>query len=116
MTMILAEKSRGKTFTISPTQASGSPVAVGSNDLIRIIIGHEGRLSAAPLTLVSGTNSANGSSITVNVSEGTHRIRLDADDLAFDAGTYTMVVDFFDNADAEEWKTIDRQVFHLEDT
>ena len=31
-------------------------------------------------------------------------------------GTYTLFVDYFDNADAAEWKNVDRQVFVLEDT
>jgi len=41
---------------------------------------------------------------------------LDAGDLDFDAGTYSMWVELFDVADARDWKTVSRQVFQLEPT
>jgi len=69
------------------------------------------------LEVTSGTPTANGSTFSKNTpSSGVNRLRLDASDLSFDAGTYTLRVDYFDNADAAEWKNVDREVFVMENT
>lgn len=114
MTMILAYKSRGKTVDITINDADGDAITPGTNDKVRAIIGREGQ--AAKLSITSGTNTANGSSFTKNSpSNGVNRLRLDASDLEFDPGTYTLWVDYFDNADSSEWKLVEKQVFVLEE-
>jgi len=89
--------------------ADGETITPGSNDLVRITIGREGE--TAKLTVTSGTPTSNGSSVTKGAS---NVLRLDGGDLDFDPGTYTLKVDYFDNADSQEWKNVDRQVFVLE--
>ena len=113
MSLILAYQNRGlaKDFTID--DGDGDAITPGANDKIRISIG---RINETPkLTFDSDTATANGSSITIN--EASNRLRLDASDLVdIDPGIYTLFVDYFDNADASEWKNVSRQVFVLEGT
>ena len=121
MSLILAYQSRGLTKDITVLDADGDAIALGDNDLLRIVIGHPGLLGVdfadAEFVVVSGTPTGNGSSITKNSpSSGVNRLRIDASDLTFDPGIYTLFVDLFDNADTQEWKNVDRQVFRLEDT
>lgn len=121
MTLNRAQKNRGITRDITIQDATGKAIEVGKNDKIRAIIGHEGRLgtnlSDAKLVVSSDAATSNGSSFTKNSpSADKNRLRLDASDLDFDPGLYTLFIDYFDNADAQEWKTVDRQVFYLEDT
>ncbi len=112
MSLILAYQSRGLTKDFSIDDTDGNVITPGMHDKLRITIGRLGE--SAKLTFTSDTATANGSSITKGA---TNRLRLDASDLAaIDPGTYTLMVDYFDNADAQEWKTVSRQVFVLEDT
>jgi hypothetical protein len=115
MSLIYAYKSRGLTKDLTILDGAGAAVEPGDNDELRISIGREG---ATPLlTFTSDAATANGSSITKSGGvDGSHRMRLDAADLNFAAGCYTLIFDYLDNADAEEWKNISRQVFVLEDT
>lgn len=117
MALILAYKNRGITKTITITNADGSTLVPSANDKIRIIIGLEGHLksdlSGAKLTVASDAPTANGSTFTKDTSAGANTLRLDNADLVFPAGIYTALIDYFDNADNEEWKTVDRQVFVL---
>jgi hypothetical protein len=111
MTLIYAYKGRGVTKDITINDGSGVVITPGTNDLVRISIGRVGE--DALFSVTSGTPTGNGSSITKGA---TNRLRIDASDLEdMDPGTYTLFVDYFDNADAQEWKTVDRQVFVLED-
>lgn len=121
MSLILAYKSRGVTKDITITTAGGAVITPGANDKLRVVIGREGKLGVdfadAELVVTSDAATANGSSITKNYpSETKNRLRLDASDLNFEAGTYTLFVEYFDNADAQEWKNVSRQVFNLQDT
>lgn len=121
MSLIRAQRSRGITRDITVKDGAGNAIPVGANDKVRAIIGHAGRLgsnlSDAELVVTSDSATANGSSFNKNTpSSGKNRLRLDASDLDFAAGIYTLFIDYFDNADAKEWKTVDRQVFCLEDT
>ena len=111
MTLILAYQERNKTFDLVINDAADAAITPGVNDLVRISIGREGEV--AKLTVTSGTDTANGSSVTKGA---TNRVRLDAQDLDFEPGTYTLFVDYFDTADSSEWKNVSRQVFALEDT
>ena len=120
MSLIHAYQNRGKTFDITVDGPDGA-ITPGGNDVLRIVIGRAGRLGVAladaQLVVTSAAATANGSSITIGGGEdSSHRIRLDASDLTFDPGIYSMLVDYFDNADAEEWKNVDRQCFSLEAT
>lgn len=115
MSLIFAYKSRGLTKDLTILNGAGEAITPGDNDKLRITIGYEGQ--TPKLTFTSDAATANGSSITKGGGVGgSHRMRLDAADLSFGAGTYTLIFDYFDNADAEEWKNISRQVFSLEDT
>ena len=115
MSLILAYKNRGLTKDLTILDGADAPITPGANDELRITIGHEGKTPV--LQFVSGTPTDAGSSITKEGGEnGSHRMRLDADDLSFPPGVYTLFFDYFDNADAEEWKNISRQVFCLEAT
>jgi len=112
MTLIYAQQARGFTKDFSINDTDGNDITPGANDKLRISIGRVGE--TAELSFTSDAATANGSVITKGV---TNRMRLDASDLALiDPGTYTMIIDYYDNADAQEWKTVSRQVFVLEET
>lgn len=112
MTLILAYQDRGLTRDLVILDANGDTITPGTHDEVSVRIGREGEV--AKLSVASNAPTANGSTLTKGV---TNRLRLDATDLtSFEPGTYTMFFDFFDNADAAEWKNISRQVFHLEPT
>jgi hypothetical protein len=115
MTLILAYKNRGLTRDITILDVDSVTITPGGLDKLRVIIGREGK--TAKLTVTSDSATSNGSSFTLNSpSSGLNRLRLDASDLDFDAGVYSLIVDYFDNADSQEWKNVDRQIFVLEDT
>jgi len=115
MTLIIAYQGRGITRNVVINDAAGDPITPGANDLVRVIIGREGTLDTAPLLrVVSGTATANGSSVTKGA---TNVVRLDASDLALiDPGEYTFVVDYYDHADAREWKNVEREVISIQRT
>ena len=113
--MILAYQNRGCTRDITIQDADDAAIIPGASDEIRAIIGREG--ATPKLTGTSNAPTANGSTFTKNTpSDGVNRLRLDASDLDFEPGTYTLFVDYYDSADALEWKNISRQVFALEET
>jgi len=109
MTLILGQQNRGMTRNIVILDADGGTITPAMNDLVRVTIGRDGQTEV--FTVTSGTDTAAGSSITKGA---TNVLRIDATDLNFDPGTYSFFVDFFDAADAQEWKEVDRQVFTLE--
>lgn len=110
MTLIYAYKDRGITRDIQITDADGNTITPGENDVIRAIIAREGQ--TAKLTVASNAPTVNGSTFTKGAQ---NRLRLDASDLNFSLGVYTLTIDYTDNADGSELKMIDEQVFHLED-
>lgn len=110
MSLVLAYKSRAKVIDITIKDADGDAITPGANDKVRATIGREGE--EAKLTVTSGTATANGSTFTKG---STNRLSLKASDLTFDPGTYTFLVDYYDNADSQ-WKNVERQVFQLENT
>lgn len=119
MALIYAYQSRGITKILTIQDGAGVTIVPGNNDKIRIIIGYESKLDTDPLLVVaSDAPTENGSSILKNTpSSGQNQLRLDASDLQLiPAGTYCLAVDFFDNADAQEWKNVSRQTFCLEAT
>lgn len=121
MSLILAYRNRGLTRHLVMLNASGNPIVPGTNDVLRIIIGHEGKLGTnfadAELTFTSSAPTSNGSSITKSTALPAENImRLDAQDLTFPTGIYTLIFEFLDVADANENKNIDRQVFSLQET
>jgi hypothetical protein len=110
MTLIYAYQNRGITRNIVINDANGNAITPGVNDLVRATIGRDGE--TAKFSVTSGTPSAAGSSITAGA---TNVMRLDATDLGtIDPGTYTLQLDYFDMADAQEWKMIERQTMVLE--
>lgn len=115
MSIIQANRLRGVSKSIVILDGNGDALVSGANDVIRVRIGREGTIDTAPILTVSSDGAtAAGSSFTKNSpSDGTNLLRLDATDLDFSPGTYTLAVDYFDNADASEWKNVSRQVFVL---
>ena len=109
MTLIYVYKDRGSSRDIVIQDADGDTITPAASDVIRAIIGREGE--AAKLTVTSAAPTANGSSFTKGA---TNRLRLDASDLSFEPGIYSLIIDLFDNSDASEWKNVDRQVLCLE--
>ena len=122
MSLVYIYKTRGITKDITVQDGAGATITPGTNDKIRAIIGREGKLGVnlvdAQFSVTSDAATANGSSFTKNSpSSGLNRLRLDASDLdKISAGVYTLFVDFFDNADGQEWKNVSREVVCVEDT
>lgn len=113
MALIYAYQNLGLTHDITINNADGDAITPQTNDKIRCEIGHAGE--TLKLTITSDSATANGSSFTKNTpSNGVNRLRLDASDLTFNPGVYTLTISYFDNADAQEWKLVDKQVFVLE--
>ncbi len=112
MTLIYAYQDRGLTRDLTIQDANGNTITPADDDLVRVIIGHEG--DTPKLTVVSGSPTANGSSLSKGA---TNRLRLDASDLALiEPGVYTFIFDLFDFSDAAEWKNVQRQIFSLEES
>jgi len=110
MTLILAYQDRGLTRDLVILDANGDTITPGTHDEVSVRIGREGEV--AKLSVASNAPTIAGSTLTKGAS---NRLRLDATDLAaIDPGTYSLIFDYFDNADDAEWKNISRQVFHLE--
>lgn len=111
MTLIYAYQNRGLTREFAILDTNGDTITPGVNDEIRAIIQREGE--TAVLTVASDAPTANGSTFTKGAA---NVLRLDDADLGFDPGVYSLIIDYFDNADAGEFKNVDRQSFHLEAT
>lgn len=111
MSLIVAEYDRGKTLSLVLKDADGGTITPGESDRVRVRIGREGE--ADKLSLTSGSDSKAGSSITKGAA---NTVRLDATDLRFAPGVYTMWVEYYDAADAAEWKCVQTQVFWLQPT
>lgn len=118
MTLIHTTRNRGITKNIVVQDGRGNTITLGDSDVIRFILGREGKLDSSPLlTVTSATPTDNGSSFQKNIVSGTNQLRLDASDLAgIAAGVYTASFDYFDASDSNEWKLISRQVFVVEAT
>jgi len=102
---------RGKGFTrdIVILNAAGVAITPGAPDIVRVTIGRDNQ--TPELTVTSAAYTANGSYIAKGA---TSRLRIDALDLDFAPGVYTFQVDYYDNADAQEWKMVSKQCFSLE--
>jgi hypothetical protein len=109
MTLVHVKQNRGSTRNIVIQDVDGNTITPAAADLVRATIQREGE--TPKLTVVSGTPTANGSSITAGA---TSVLRLDASDLDFEPGVYMLILDLFDNSDSQEWKNIDRQTLFLE--
>lgn len=110
MTLVYAYRNRGITRGMVLHDSGGRTVVPSEGDALRVTIGRDG--SPPKLIVSSEEPTANGSTILLGE---TSLLRLDASDLTFDAGVYTLTLDYFDSADSREWKCVDRQVFVLED-
>jgi hypothetical protein len=114
MALVLAYRERNLTRDITIQDAAGETIVPGANDQVRVMIGRQG--DDPQLTVASNAPTANGSTLTKATATTANRLRLDAQDLVFSQGTYTMFIDYFDVADASEWKHVDRQIFVLEES
>jgi len=109
MTMIYAYKSRGISRDITILDTDDAAITPTDSDVIRATIGRAGE--TAKLVVTSAGATANGSSFTKGA---VNRLRLDASDLDFDPGTYSLIVDMYDASDSNEWKLVSKQTFFLE--
>ena len=118
--LIRVNKSRGITKDLTIVKADESTIIPQSGDIIRVVIGREGRLGTnnadANLVVTSAAATSAGSSFTKGGGGGAkNRLRLDATDLAFAAGVYTMWFEMYDDEDADEWKLVSKHIFVLEE-
>jgi hypothetical protein len=119
---IHAYQNRGFTKDVTLVNAAGAAVTLGSGDVIRAVIGRANEIDpdtlvGAKLVVTSASATANGSTFTKNSpSAEKNRLRIDASDLTFAPGIYTLTIDFYDSNDGNEWKNIERHVFTLEPT
>jgi len=111
MTLILVQQGRGTTRNVVMYDADGNAIIPKVADRVRIRIGRQGEDDK--LSFTDDTPTAAGSSVTKGE---TNVVRLDATDLNFGPGTFSFFVDYFDVADASEWKEVDRQCIVLEPT
>lgn len=112
MALVHAYRGRNCTRDITIRNAALAAITPGVDDHVRVMIGREGQTPL--LTVADDAPTANGSTLVKGAS---NRLRLDAQDLdLIEPGVYTLFIDYFDTADASEWKHVDRQVFSLEDT
>ena len=111
MSLIYAYKGRGISKDFVILDGDEAVITPGENDEIRAIIGRSGE--TAKLTVTSVAATAAGSSFTKGAS---NRLRLDATDLDFEKGAYSLWIEYYDAEDANEWKCVDRQVFVLENS
>jgi len=109
MSMLSVYDSRGKSWDITIEDPDGETITPGDSDFVRATIKRQGQ--TAVLTVTSGTPTANGSLITKGAA---NRLRLDASDLTFEPGAYSLIVDYFDAADSSEWKLVEKQILYLE--
>jgi hypothetical protein len=120
--LIYAYQSRTLTKDVTILVCDGEAIQVTGSNKLRAVIGRVGDLDAdlsgALLVVESGTPTANGSSFVLDGGGiAINRLRLDYRDLeTLKPGTYTLFIDYFDNADNGVWKNVDRHVFCLEDT
>lgn len=109
MSLIYAYKGRGIQRDITIYDVDNNIIVPDADDLVRIVIGRDGE--TAKLTVTSGTTTAAGSYI---IPGALNRLRLDASDLNFDVGVYSMSIEYYDYSDATEWKTVGKEIFALE--
>lgn len=119
--IVYADQNRGITKDITLVNAAGEAVIPLTGDKIRAIIGRLGLLGTnfadAEFVVTSDAATANGSSFSKNTpSAGLNRLRIDDDDLAFNPGVYSFLIDFLDSNDNDLWKTVSRGIFVLEAT
>lgn len=111
---INVSKGRGITKDLTIVRADGTTIIPQTNDKIRVVIGREGR--TAKLVVTSDEATENGSTFTKGGGGGAkNRLRLDASDLTFASGVYTMWFEMFDYEDSQEWKLVSKHIFSLED-
>lgn len=108
MAVLLVSKDRGITRGIALLDPGGNTIVPTLTDQIRATIGRTGE--AAKLVVHSDNPTANGSSFVKGTA--TNVLRLDASDLTFGAGVYSLWVDYFDSA-VGEWQMVDSQVMVL---
>jgi hypothetical protein len=119
--LIIAKASRGFTKDVVLLNAAGEAIVPITDDKVRAYIGREGELgtnlASAQFLVTSDSATVGGSSFTKNSpTSGKNRLRIDADDLDFEPGVYTLFIDFYDSTDTNEWKSASRDVFVLERT
>ncbi len=122
MTLLYAYKNRTFTTDLVINDPTGDRTPE-VDDGIRITIGHEsklddsGDLSDAELVVVDNAPTSNGSTFTKAVAPAVlNRLRLDNLDLTFPAGVYSLIFDFRDASDGNDWKNVSRQVIVIEES
>ncbi len=110
MALIYAYQDRGLEKDIQILDQDDAVIEPVEEDVVRVQIVQLGELL---LEVSSETPTVQGSSIVKGSQNRLHLVS--ADLAAIEPGTYSLVVDLYDAA-AEAWKTVDRQVMHLEKT
>lgn len=105
---------RGRVFTNSVTlyDSSGVVIILGPTDKIRAQISV---VNASPVfTVSSDANTTNGSGFSKNSpAGGSNLLLIDADDLTFPPGTYTIFIDYVVSSQSSEWQNYSQSVFVL---
>ena len=111
MGLILACKNRGLQRDLIIYDDDDAVITPTANDVLRVKVLREN--NTAKLTVLSSGATVNGSTLTKG---STNRLRIDASDMDFDAGIYTLLFDYYDSEDNSEWKCVDRHVFVVTDS
>lgn len=105
-------QSRGCTYNVTLFDVNGDPISPDTNDIVHCKILQLGE--TVTFEVDSTAPTANGSTFTkgdpVNV------LRLDAQDLVFDPGVYTISIELTDFEDVNDLKNAQRGVFTLEES
>jgi len=116
MTLIQSHKNRKKIIDLTILDADDAAIVPGSNDVVRVKIGRRGKTPILDIDSVAAT--ANASTVTKNSpSSGKNRLEITRADMdLFQPGIYTLELAFVDNADSQEIKHVDHQVFAVQKT
>lgn len=109
---IHAYQNRGCSYVVTFYDVDAVAITPDAGDTIHCRILRLGE--TAELDVDSDTPTANGSTFTKGSPENT--LRLDAQDLGFASGVYTIVFELTDSEDADDIKNAQRGVFTLEET
>lgn len=102
---------RTSAHQITITDGGGNNVVIRAGDAIRVKIGKTGRTPILDLT--SDSNTPNGSSVSL---ANPSTLRLDQDDMTFEAGVYSIEVAVVDSNDSNVIKHAETGSFVLIDT
>ena len=119
MTQLHGHNQRKFDYNFSILDSDDAIIAPGTNDKVRVKIGRRcGATQTPTIDLLSGTASANGSTLTKDgAGAGIHELRIVQADMALlNPGVYTFEALLVDNADSQAAKHANHEVFTVEGT